>query len=565
MKHASSISAFAAVSSSRLLSGGYDGAVGLFDTIRGRYVAHLAVHTDLVTCVAATETMGLSGGADRAVIVFRIAADMLAVESSIRFDDDIESVCIVAEDTVLVGLGSGEVHLVHLGADGATTTLLLDQEGTITSIETLRNGRAVIAGNNGTLTVLDLQGYAEPSVVYSSKLPLKNCIVLPDGVTVVVGGHDGRLVAVDVDHDTTVEVNRFALSVRGLAVTDDVLYVGSYDGTITRFSLPDFAPLGLAAVAANPGELWTRQMVAVGGDVYSGSMNGFPVALIEGRLRMTSNINCAAVTKGSDTNSAAVCGTDDGQIGIIGIADGLTLSSLSGVGECITSVAVSGSVVAYCTWTGGVFRNGQLLARLDQPLLGIDFVDDDLAVGTYAGELVRLDIDGEVTAVVAALPSSTKRVATHDGLLYVVGRYGPATIVDAETWTIAGTVDIETRVCDAIRVSPSGSSIAVAAGRNEVWVYDAQEFRDGGSVEPLSRLRGHTKPPKDVVWGDDSTVFTTGYDSTVRRYCLSSGNADSVSLAREAETGIAALVAVDADVVLAAAFNGLVAEVRFDG
>lgn len=566
MRHSGPISALAIVDANRLATGSYDGGVALYDLTRRTYTAHHRAHHDLVTSVSATSGTVFSGGADRQLCVSAIVGAALLPGIAHPFDDDVEALLALDDTTAVVGLGDGSIHLVRTLDHEVAVTELTRQRGTITALRSSGDGRIVVAGNDGTVRILTLVGstVTDSTTVLTSEMPIKNTLILPDG-RIVAGGHDGRLVVLDIEGDVTV-VRSFPSSVRGLAATNGHLYVGCYDGDISKFILPELTEAGFATVGATRGEIWTRQLISTPtGKVFSASMNGLPVGIDGDVVQATSNLNCAAAMPPT-TDGVAVVGADDGQLLVVTHTnDGLGLLSNGSVGECVTSVAVdAGGTIAACTWSGGVHVDGHLLAHLDQPLLGLAWLGNQLVVGDYQGQVHRIGPDGIANASAKALPSSTKRIAVAGDLVLVVGRYGPAAVIDATTFAIISTLEIDCRVCDAVAVSPSGALVAFAAGPNEIWIFSTSELTPG-PASPLVRLPGHTKPPKDAAWATDDIVFTTGYDSTVIRHDLATGTASTVNLSNVAETGLVALISATVDLVLAVAFDGTIHEVGFSG
>jgi len=571
MRHSGPISALAIVDANRLATGSYDGGVALYDLTRRTYSAHHRAHHDLVTSVSATPGTVFSGGADRQLCISTIVGTALLPGITCPFDDDVEALLALDDTTAVVGLGDGSIHLVRTCDHDVAITELTRQKGTITALRSDGHGRIVVAGNDGTVRILTLAGNTVTSstTVLTSEMPIKNTVILPDG-RIVAGGHDGRLLLVgDLDGDDggdVTVVRSFPSSVRGLAATDDHLYVGCYDGDISKFTLPELTEAGFATIGATPGEIWTRQLISTPtGKVFSASMNGLPVGVDGDVVQATSNLNCAAAMPPT-TDEVAVVGADDGQLlNVTRTNTGLGLLSNGSVGECVTSVAVdAGGSIAACTWSGGVHVDGHLLTRLEQPLLGLAWLDDQLVVGDYQGQVHRVGPDGIANASAKALPSSTKRIAVAGDLVLVVGRYGPAAVIDAATFAVISTVEIDCRVCDAVAVSPSGALVAFAAGPNEIWIFSTSDLTPGPAT-PQVRLPGHTKPPKDAAWATDDIIFTTGYDSTVIRHDLATGTASTVDLSNVAETGLVALIPATVDRVLAVAFDGTIHQVGFGG
>lgn len=559
MKHSGPISSLA-IRNSDLFSGGYDGTVGWFDVEVGRYNCLHSLHKDLVSAIAASDGIVVSGGSYGDVVVARLDHDSRSFDQFRTFDLDaeVEAILDLGDQSFLFGTSAGSIFRAELGGADIEATKWLSLGGTVTAIRRLDEDSVVVSCNDGRLRLIDLDT-GEDVVLYESDLPVKNCLVI-DESHVVCGGHDGHLVLVDLDgQDRTVA--EWPASVRGLATGAGRLIVGVYDGTVWEFMIDDFLAGGRAAGRCLTNddvkeETWTKGMaISPDGRIFTGSMTGRPIE-VDSHRRVRGNIG--ATVREMDR---VYIGTDNGDIYAFEKSTGIT-KLVGTVGSAIGDLAVGadGSVLAV-TWDGSAWSmcsETGATERIDShgvPAMTVTATKDRNFFGDYLGVVHNSTSNEADCWSIQAMPSSVKAVDAHPegSALAVAGRYGPLTILSADGEMVCRR-ELKTRLSNAVAFAPDGSHVATQGANAEIWVFGVDADHEL-SHDPVARFPYHSKSPKCIRWLDDHRMLSAGYDGGIGLHDLTTGQSRDLAPTEEHIGGIIALEPLDTE-VLVAHFDG---------
>ncbi len=537
---------------SRVVSGGDDMSVRVWDPVTGECLARLSGHTGSVRAVAVTAdgSQAVSSGNDMSVRVW----DPVTGECLARLDGHTGSVLAVAVTAdgsrVVSGGDDGSVR-VWDPVTGECLARLSGHTGSVRAVAVTADGsRVVSGGDDGSVRVWDPVTGKGPAQLPGHTGSVLAVAVTADGSRVVSGGDDGSVRVWDpVTGDRLARLDGHTGAVRAVAVTADGSRVvsGGYDMSVRVWD--PVTEECLIELFRHTGAVWSVAVTADGSQVVSSGndmsvrvwdpVTGECLARLDGH---TGSVLAVAVVA---DGSRVVSGGDDGSVRVWDPVTGECLARLDGHTEPVLAVAVvaDGSRVV----SGG--DDGSV--RVWDPVTGECLAE---LIG-HTGSVLAVAVTADGSRVVSGGDDGSVRVwdpVTGKGLAQLPGHTGSvwAVAVTADgSQVVSGSYDGSVRVWELGNGNFLGrldghadSVLAVAVTADGAWVISGG---DDGSVrvwdpmtgECLAELIGHTGSVLAVaVTADGAQVISGGEDGSVRIWdpvteeCLMSleGHTDSV-------------------------------------
>jgi WD40 repeat protein len=181
----------------RVITGGTDGGLAVWDTRTGARVTVLRGHLDRIAVVALTRDgrRAVTGGADRTVRVWDLAS---GVERRVLTARSPVTALVLPPDgvSVLIGGDDGRILRWDLGGGPATAapTVVADHGAPVSALAVSPAGDQVVSGGaDGSIRIWDRARPADPLVLRGHPGPIGALAVTPDGRHVVSGGDDGSI------------------------------------------------------------------------------------------------------------------------------------------------------------------------------------------------------------------------------------------------------------------------------------------------------------------------------------------------------------------------------------
>jgi WD40 repeat protein len=290
-RHDASVDAVAVLPDGRVVSGGRDGHVLVWDLSRPETgPIELGRHNGSVAAVAVLpDGRVVSGGDDKRVLLWdRSRPETDPIELG-RHDGSVMAVAVLPDGRVVSGGRDGRMLVWDPSRPESGPVGMGRQNAPVVAVAVLPDGRVVSGGRNGHVLVWDLSRLGTGPIEFS-RHDGSAVAVLPDG-RVVSGGRDGRVLLWDRSRPETdpIELGRHDGSVMAVAVLPDGRVVsGGRDGRMLVWdpSQPETGPVELGrhdgsveAVAVLP----DGRVVSGGNDrrvlVWDPSRPGSPVEL----------------------------------------------------------------------------------------------------------------------------------------------------------------------------------------------------------------------------------------------------------------------------------------------
>jgi WD40 repeat protein len=261
-EHLYSVNAVAALPDGRVVSGGFDRRVLLWDPDRpGAAPVELGRHDSSVEAVAVLpDGRVVSGGEDRRVLVWdpsRPGADPVELG---RHDEWAMAVAVLPDGRVVSGGNEGRVLVWDPSGPGASPVESGGHDGPVEAVAVLPDGRLVSGGRDERVLVWDLaRSGTDPVELGGHGSMVWAVAVLPDG-RVVSGGDDGRVLVWDLARSGTdpVELGRHDDTVWAMAVLPDGRLVsGGFDRRVLIWNLTtrgQVTQLGCSAIDLAAGQ-----------------------------------------------------------------------------------------------------------------------------------------------------------------------------------------------------------------------------------------------------------------------------------------------------------------------
>lgn len=203
-RHDGAVRALAATpDGSRLVTGGDDHTIRIWNLTSGRLERTLQGHLDSVRAVAVTPDGRriVSGGTFDVVRVWDVASGQfvhtIAGQAGCRA---VYAVAIAADGRRVIFGGAGAVVQVWDLAGGRVERTLRSGDSTVRAVAITPDGRfALIGGDGGTIAVWDLDTGQPVRSLNGYTRPVLAMAVTPDGRKVVSGGHDNTVQVWDLE------------------------------------------------------------------------------------------------------------------------------------------------------------------------------------------------------------------------------------------------------------------------------------------------------------------------------------------------------------------------------
>jgi WD40 repeat protein len=482
---------------SRAVTGGYGGAVIVWDLAAGTALHTLVGHRDTVRAVAVSGdgTLAVTGGDDGAMIVWDLAAGTPLY--TLTGQRVVAAAALTGDGSrAVTGGEDGVVVVWDLAAGTPLHTLVGHRRQQVAAVAVSGDGsRAITGGYDGTAIVWDLAVGTALHTLVGHRRPVAAVAVSRDGSRAVSGGEDGAVIVWDLAAGTPLyTLTGHHDRVRAVAVTGDGsrAVTGGDGGAVVVWDLAAGTPLHTLT-----GNRETVMAVAVSGDgsrAVTGGYDGTAIVwdLATGTARHSPTGHRAPVraVAVSGDGTRAVTGGDDGAVIVWDLAGGTALHTLAHH-DRVRAVAVTGDGTRAVT--GG--EDGAVIVW-------------DLAAGTALHALAGHR--GTVTAV----------TVTGDGSPAVTGGEDGAVVV----WDLAaGTAHAlagHRSPVRAVAVSGDGTRAVTGGWDGAVIVWDLV----AGTA--LHTLAGHGSPVRAVaVTGDGTRAVTGGEDGAAIVWDLVAGTA----------------------------------------
>jgi hypothetical protein len=188
---------------SRLVTGGDDHAIRIWNLASGRLERTLQGHLDSVRAVAVTPDGRriISGGTYDVVRVWDLASGQfehtIATQAGCRA---VYAVAVTKDGKRVVWGGAGSSVQVWDLASGRAEHTLTSRDGTVRAVAITPDGRfALSGGDGGTVQVWDLETGLLVRALKGYARPVLAVAVTPDGSRVVSGGHDNTVQVWDLE------------------------------------------------------------------------------------------------------------------------------------------------------------------------------------------------------------------------------------------------------------------------------------------------------------------------------------------------------------------------------
>ena len=276
-RHQGWVQAVAALADGRVVTGGGDGRVLMWDPADpGAGPAELGRHHSSVETVAVlADGRVVTGGGDGRVLMWDPADPGAGPAELGRHDGPVETVAVLADGRVVTGGADGKVLMWDPADPGADSAELGRHDGPVEVVAVLADGRVVTAGRDRRVLMWDpADPGADPAELGRHDSLVEAVAVLADG-RVVTGGADGRVLAWDPADPKAgpARLGRYDGWVQAVAVlADGRVVTGGADGRVLMWDPAD--------PGADPAELgrhdgWVNSVaVLANGRVVTGGADG---------------------------------------------------------------------------------------------------------------------------------------------------------------------------------------------------------------------------------------------------------------------------------------------------
>lgn len=598
VRHRGEVACVALLPDGRVVSGGEDGLVILWDPRRyTTYVIHRHDWWVRAVAVSADGRVIVSGGSDGAV---RRAIDGIGEPEPLFFhDDQVQTVALSGDGRVIVSGGSD--HVVRRVVDGIVDAKpLLNHRSLVWSVGISADGRVIVSGGGRTVRRA-IDGIADRRAIYKHDDVVRSVAVSADGLIIASGGNDGavrRAIGGKPDR-LPVYFHRGAVSLLSLSADGSVIASIGHDNALRRSvnGVPDSDPLHLYQ--------WKTHDVKVSADghviVHAGD-NG------EVRWATRDNLDSILLWKHNATrNQVAVAVSSDGRVTASCGCDGVVRQTVDGVpdpphlfahSKAAKAVAIShdGSVVV-SSGDDAVIRRAVNGVIDEKPLLLHDKAVWAVTVSGNGEVIFSGGGDGAVRRAVKGIADKTI-LYSHKGLVYVLTTNFDGSIVnsggwdcavrravhanpatkpinthDTSIWAIASSADAKVVASagdHAVRRAVDGIPDAEALYHHEGRVFalavssDGRVIVSGGNdgvvwrsvdgIRDTLPLCRHEGVVRDIIMSDDGRVIvSTGDDGVIWRACL--GFRDPMPLDRHNVRLRALSMSVDGKIIVGAEFG----------
>jgi outer membrane protein assembly factor BamB len=440
----------------------------------------------------------------------------LSLEWRFATGGKVRSSPVVAGELVLVGSEDG--HLYAIDRTSGQERWRYHTRGAVTSTAAVAGSRAFVVGGGGSLHALELDSgrllwtlsTGEPEIYEQRPGEPRNWDFYASspviaGDTIVIGGADGVVYAVDVADGTPRWKRAIGGPIRSTpAISTGSVYAGTMRGVLVALSLDDGEPRWTFDTEGNRnfprGEVQSSPTVA-GDLVVFGARDGFLYALdaTTGSEQWRSDHDGSwVITSPAIADGLVFAGSSDGQfVQAVELATGVERWRVETGARVFSSPAVAGGLVYFGTWDGD--------------LLGLAADDGSRKAVAWAESAIMSS---------PVLAGGTLYVGSDDSHLYAFSGapYDPATApkaiaLPAETLRqLAGSYrDAEG---DTYVVSIESDHLRIEAGDQSLALYPSSETefffkdlvttvrfvrRDDGSVSRLELVLGDTVTPAERV------------------------------------------------------------------
>jgi toxoflavin biosynthesis protein ToxC len=511
IQHISPISGVACWERRYVATAGYDNLLLLWDAATRQPVAR-ATHDHLVNqCVFSSCGAFLaSASSDHTARLWTVPSLSLVALYG-PHDDDVEMVDI-SPDGTRVATGSRDCRVRIFARSGRLLHVLAGHESDVISVQWSPDGRHVASSSDdGSIRLWDPDGGSQAAFVDLGAVETDTIAFADDGV-VFGGNDDGEIITLRDGH----VANRTRVHEAGIKrlvwnARDKSLLSLSYDRSVALWRFRGEALEQLARSVAPPC-IWSRSAAFdADGRIVLGTF-GSSYAVYD---PSTGAWDTDAVGDTPGINAVALL---QGEVWTVGDAGHVRCS-----GRGVVRVPSSCNFLG--AWRGGLVtgghtgelfdaQTGALLYRYRSPLNCAVEVDDDLIIGTYTGEAVRLARDASGVTVVWTTKlhdNAIKSIASDDGQLFSVCASGDAAFHDPLTGrTVARMPRAHERIANGAVAIGAGRFASVSRDRRlRLWSNKGTEVVDSPHSHSIKCLAA------DRVSG----ILATGaYDGTVAFY-----------------------------------------------
>ena len=536
----------------RVLSGGDDGAVRIWDLDEGREQAALGGHTDWVRAVAVTPdgTRAVTGSDDGSVRIWDLDAEEEQAKLT-GHTGEVFSVAISPDGTrAVTGSSDKSVRIWDLDT-GTELAALEGHRRPVWSVAVTPDGAKVVsASGDGALRIWDLATETEEAILTGHAGEVFSVAVTPDGTRAVTGGDDGSVRVWDLllgrEQATLTGHSGWVWAV---AVTPDGTRAvsGGEDGSVRVW---DLATGRMQTTLTGH----TRQVLAVsvapdGTRAVSGSSDGSVRVwdLAPSREQAPAEAPAAAPAPAPARASApdswtfslavtqdgrhAVSGSDDGSVRLWDLTRGRTLATLTGHRRPVWAVAVTADGSRAVTgssdksvrvWDLDTGRELAILSGHARAVWSVAVTPEGSRAvsGSEDGSMRVWDLArGRELATLSGHARPVLAVAlTQDGTRAVSGcDDGSVVVWDLARRRVLATLGGHTGEVFSVAVTPDGTRAISGGSDGAVRVWDLAAGRE------LAALTGHTRPILAVGISPDGTLGVSGgEDMLVRVWDLTS-------------------------------------------
>jgi hypothetical protein len=232
--HRGVVRCVAVVDERRVVAGGSDGQVILWDQEAGNWqILHRHQGAVREVAVCGDGHVVVSGGDDG--VVWRSVDGRADLEPLLRHEGIVWCVAVSTDGRVVVS--GGDDGVVWRSVDGqANLEPLLFHEGKIYTVAVSDDGHVVVSGGDDGVVRRSVDGWADPEPLLRHQGEIHAVAVSGDGRVVVSGGRDGEVKQAVDGHAKTEPLPRHEGWVDAVAVSSDgrVIVSGGYDGMVWR-------------------------------------------------------------------------------------------------------------------------------------------------------------------------------------------------------------------------------------------------------------------------------------------------------------------------------------------